>query len=246
MNIRIVLIISLFAIVSFFSCNSANTQDKPSEINETNITASKTSGSNAITAKDVKAKQKASAERRDELLKRAEAQKAESVKQQSRQKAGDAMNDNPRKIQQPSEKYPFDVRLADKNGKEYNSKKVIGNKKPTAILFWLTTCPPCKKEMAAIKTKYATWEEELDFDLIAVSMDWERNHEKFRTMAKEKDWPWKTYIDLELAFKKIMPGRLNGLPQSFVFDSKGEIVYHKKKYVPGDEDKLFAALKSAR
>ena len=42
-----------------------------------------------------------------------------------------------------------------------------------------------------------------------------------------------------------MPGRLNGLPQVFLLDKNGEIVYHKRKYLPGDEDKLFEAIKEA-
>ena len=39
-----------------------------------------------------------------------------------------------------------------------------------------------------------------------------------------------------------MPGELNGLPQLFVLNKKGEVIYHTRRYMPGDEDKLFEAL----
>jgi peroxiredoxin len=45
-------------------------------------------------------------------------------------------------------------------------------------------------------------------------------------------------------FRNIMPGELNGLPQTFVIDADGKIVYHKRKWRPGDEDKIFEAVKS--
>jgi len=41
----------------------------------------------------------------------------------------------------------------------------------------------------------------------------------------------------------VMPGALNGLPQTFIFDKNGEIAYHKRKYRGGDEKKLFAKVK---
>ena len=43
---------------------------------------------------------------------------------------------------------------------------------------------------------------------------------------------------------KVMPAGLNGLPQVFVFDKDGTIVYHKRKYKPGDEDVLFEKVKA--
>jgi peroxiredoxin len=41
-----------------------------------------------------------------------------------------------------------------------------------------------------------------------------------------------------------MPGQLNGLPQTFIIDKDGNIVYHKRKYRSGDEDLLFEKVKT--
>ena len=40
-----------------------------------------------------------------------------------------------------------------------------------------------------------------------------------------------------------MPEGLDGLPQTFVLDQNGNIVYHKKKYRMGDENLLFEKVK---
>ncbi len=136
-------------------------------------------------------------------------------------------------------KFPFEVELMDADGEKFTSSEIFNNGKPTAILFWLSTCGPCKMKFAAMEKKYANWKEQEDFNMVAISVDWPKNVEKMRKMIKDKNWPWPVYHDINLDFKKIMPGRLNGLPQEFLFNADGELVYHKKKYYSGYEDKLF-------
>ena len=62
-------------------------------------------------------------------------------------------------------------------------------------------------------------------------------------MVNENDWPWQAANDVNREFRQIMPGKLNGLPQTFVLDKNGQIAYHKRKYRSGDEDVLFAKVK---
>lgn len=140
--------------------------------------------------------------------------------------------------------FPYDIELRDENGKSFNSSEIMNSDKPTIVLFWLTTCPPCKIELREIKKKYEGWQKEADFNLFAISTDFPKNYDNFCEMVKTNDWPWPAYNDVNREFRKVMPGKLNGLPQSFVFNQKGEIVYHKRKYRMGDEDKLFEEVKS--
>ena len=140
--------------------------------------------------------------------------------------------------------FPYDVTLMDAEGNEVNSKDILNNGKPTAVLFWLTTCGPCKMKFAAIEKKYDKWKAETDFDMVAISVDWPKNTQRFRDMVAEKNWAWPVYHDFGLEFKKIMPGNLNGLPQEFLFDKNGELVYHKKRYTMGAEDILYNKIKA--
>ena len=140
--------------------------------------------------------------------------------------------------------FPFDIPMTTGEGKATNSEIALANNgKPTVVLFWLTTCYPCRIEMKAIKAAYPQWEKEADFNLVAISTDFPKNYERYLKMVKDSDWPWETYHDTNREYRNILPGALNGLPQSFVFDKNGEIVYHKRKYATGDEEKLFAVVK---
>jgi len=139
--------------------------------------------------------------------------------------------------------FPFDIELKKADGTVVNSAETLTKSdKPTVLLFWLTTCKPCFMEMAAIQEKYDAWQAETPFNLYAISTDFSRNFEAFAKRVKDSNWPFEAYNDVNREFKEVMPDGLNGLPQVFVLNAAGEIVYHKRRYRPGDEDTLFAEI----
>lgn len=145
---------------------------------------------------------------------------------------------------QIKKEFPYDIDLKTAEGEIFNSEKIFQkNGKPTVLMFWLTTCVPCRYEMKAVNEKYAGWKEEADFNLYAISTDFQKNYEAFVKRVNESGWAWESYNDVNREFKRVMPGELNGLPQTFILDKDGKIVYHKRKYRPGDEDALFAKIK---
>ena len=147
----------------------------------------------------------------------------------------------------PSEKinttFPYDIDLKNADGLVINSSKLFKkNKRATVLLFWMTTCGPCRMELTAISGKFDTWKKKTDFDFYAISIDFSDRQEQFNTRVKESKWPFPAYMDIHREFRSVMPGELNGLPQLFVLDHKGAVLYHTRRYMPGDEDKLFEAL----
>lgn len=152
-----------------------------------------------------------------------------------------------RPVQQIDTLFPFDIALRNAAGDTLNSAQVFAkNGKPTILLFWLTTCVPCRQELAAITGKYAAWQQQADFNLYAISVDFPKNFEQFVKRVEESNWPFPAYHDLNREFRLVVPGELNGLPQVFVLDGQGKITYHTRKYRPGDEDTLFEAVKKAK
>lgn len=140
--------------------------------------------------------------------------------------------------------FPYDIGIRTASNDTLNTANIfVKNGKPTILLFWLTTCAPCRLEIAAIEKKYVAWQEEKPFNMYAISVDWPRNEEQFNSRVKQGNWPFPAYHDFNREFGKIMPGNLNGLPQVFVLNKNGEIVHHKKKYRPGEEDILFEWVK---
>ena len=141
--------------------------------------------------------------------------------------------------------FPFDLTLQDADGKQYRSSEVFKkNGKPTVLFFWLTTCKPCHMKLSAIAPLYPNWIKEADFNTYAISGDLPRNHQKFAQQTKSKNWQWETYLDVDRKFRELLPGNLNGYPQTFIFDEDGKLVYQDKRYRPGDEHRLFAKIKS--
>ncbi len=140
--------------------------------------------------------------------------------------------------------FPFDIPLKDAQGNLSVSADVFSQKKPTVLMFWLTTCAPCHRKMAELVKVYDEMKEEADFELIAISGDYPKNYPSFVKQVEKKNWPWPTFNDVNREFRQVLPGGLNGYPQTFVFDKNGEIAYQKRKYLPGDLEELNEVLKS--
>ncbi len=140
--------------------------------------------------------------------------------------------------------FPFDIKLKDADGKIHNSADIFKlNGKPTVLMFWLTTCGPCHQKLNAITPLYTEWAKEADFNIYAISGDFPKNYGKFVEHTKAKNWPWETYNDVTRSFRDVLPGKLNGYPQTFIFDEAGKLVYQDKKYRRGDEVRLFDTIK---
>lgn len=144
----------------------------------------------------------------------------------------------------PSQTFPFDITLKNADGKSFNSKDIFKNNgKPTVLFFWLTTCKPCHMKLSAIAPLYPQWKEETEFNAFAISGDHPSNHDKFVSQTKSKNWEWDTYLDVNHSFKEVLPGKLNGYPQTFIFDKNGKLVYQDKRYRPGDAERLYEKIK---
>ncbi|MBK9727924.1 MAG: TlpA family protein disulfide reductase [Saprospiraceae bacterium] len=141
--------------------------------------------------------------------------------------------------------FPYDIQLKNSDGQIFNSATLFKkNNKATVLLFWMTTCGPCRNELQAISQKYAQWKKQLDFEFYPISIDFSDRTEQFNNLVKGSKWTFPAYFDFNREFRHVMAGELNGLPQLFVLNKKGDVIYHTRKYIPGDEDKLFEFLKS--
>jgi cytochrome c biogenesis protein CcmG, thiol:disulfide interchange protein DsbE len=144
--------------------------------------------------------------------------------------------------------FPYDIVLQDTMSRMYSSNSVLPTKKkPLVLFFWMTTCGPCRQELETIKAQYADWKKETDFRMIAISLDFPEYYNKFIERVKLEGWQFEALFDLKREFPAVMPyGGLNGLPQVFVLNDKGEPTYHHRRYIPGDEKELFEAIKKLK
>lgn len=128
------------------------------------------------------------------------------------------------------------VDLKTLDGKTVNIKDYISEDKVTVISFWATWCSPCKRELDAIMDVYPDWQDEYDVQLLAITIDDARSLAKVPALVETKGWEYTVLADVKRELQKSL--NFQTVPQTFLIDKKGEIVYTHSGYSPGDEYEL--------
>ena len=143
--------------------------------------------------------------------------------------------------------YPFDIPLLSSRGAGDTAALTTADvlrphlgKRPVALLFWMTTCGPCRMELKELEALIPEWQAAADFAFVPISLDFPKRRAAFH--ARAGAYPWTSYLDVDRETPKVMPGGLNGVPQIFVFDERGEQVFYRRKYRAGDLEALAAVL----
>lgn len=121
-------------------------------------------------------------------------------------------------------------------GKSVNIQEYTNNGKITVLSFWATWCSPCKKELNAISDVYEQWQEDYDMQLVAVTIDNSRALRKVKPMVDGFSWDYIVLSDVNEDLKKAL--NFQTVPQTFLIDQEGNIVYSHSGYSPGDENEL--------
>lgn len=127
-----------------------------------------------------------------------------------------------------------DIKTLD--GQTVNIQDYAKNGKITVLSFWATWCSPCKKELDAVADMYPDWVEDYDVELVAITIDTRRALAKVPGMVETKGWEYTVLSDANQDLQKAL--NFQTVPQTFIIDQKGEIVYSHSGYVPGDEYEL--------
>lgn len=122
------------------------------------------------------------------------------------------------------------------DGQTMNIQEFGKNGKITVISFWATWCSPCKKELDAIANLYEEWQEAYDMELVAITIDTQRALAKVKPMVESSGWPYIILSDVNQQLRNSL--NFQTIPQTFLLDKDGNIVYSHSGYVPGDEYEL--------
>jgi len=121
-------------------------------------------------------------------------------------------------------------------GKTVNIKDYVGKGKITVMSFWATWCSPCKKELDAIAEIYEDWQEDYNVELLAVTIDDARSMAKVPALVETKGWKYTVLSDSKRELQKAL--NFQTVPQTFLINAEGEIIYTHSGYNPGDEIEL--------
>lgn len=130
------------------------------------------------------------------------------------------------------------------DGKTVNLQEYANNGKITVFSLWATWCSPCKKELDAIAEIYPDWQEEYDMELVAITIDTQRALAKVKPMVLAKGWEYIILSDANNVLRNAL--QFQSIPQTYLVDQSGNIVYSHTGYVPGDEYELEEQMKMLR
>jgi cytochrome c biogenesis protein CcmG, thiol:disulfide interchange protein DsbE len=140
----------------------------------------------------------------------------------------------------PAKQFPT-AKLKSLEGKTINISDEFAKNNLTVISFWATWCSPCKKELDAMKFLAEEWKKQ-GIEVIAVTIDDAQQLAKVKPMVNQKNWSYKILSDQNKDMQRLL--NFQTIPQTFVVDKKGNILYSHNGYTPGDEHELDKKLKN--
>jgi peroxiredoxin len=106
--------------------------------------------------------------------------------------------------------------------------------------FWATWCAPCINELQAINDYYDDWKEELNVEVIAVSIDDSRTQKRVTPLVNGKGWPYTILLDSNQELKRALS--ITNVPFLIVVKNK-EIKFIHNGYSEGSVEELYNELK---
>ncbi len=129
-------------------------------------------------------------------------------------------------------KFPS-AQLKDLNGKTVNTDEFVNDGKITIVSFWATWCTPCQRELDIYNEVYDEWVEKYNLEVVAITIDNARQLTKVKPLVAQKQWPFTILSDSKQELQKIMS--FTFVPQTFILDQQGNIVFDHSGFKPGDE-----------
>jgi len=133
------------------------------------------------------------------------------------------------------------VNLNDFEGKSVNIREYTTKNHFKLVSLWATWCGPCRVELNALKKVRQEWADQYGLEIIAITLDNNRNVERAKTMAKSKNWDYTFFHDNSGELGAQLG--IRGIPFSMLIDQNGNIISTTEGYYQGYEKKIESKLK---
>lgn len=136
------------------------------------------------------------------------------------------------------------VELKTLDGQTVDLRTYLAQAELTVISFWATWCKPCQAELDALADLYPDWQREYNAQIVAITIDTQRQLAKVGPLVETKGWEYIILSDVNNAMRNIL--NFQAIPQTYVVNKQGEVLYTHSGYVPGNEYELEDVLKELR
>lgn len=133
------------------------------------------------------------------------------------------------------------ISLKTLEGKTTDIQTICKKNKIVVVSLWATWCVPCMNELDAINDIYDDMRDEVDFTLLAISIDDARTVKSVKPLVNGKNWEFDVLLDTNNDLKRQLGTA--SVPASFVIRN-GKIVKKISGYKPGEEEELLDFLKT--
>ena len=134
------------------------------------------------------------------------------------------------------------VELNSFSGETVNIREYTKQSKIQFISLWATWCGPCRVELDALQKVYPQWKKDYNVEIIAITLDNNRNLKRAMKMAENKGWDYTFFHDQNGILAEKLG--ITGIPYSLLVDKEGNVVSTSTGYYPGYEDELEKKIKS--
>lgn len=135
-----------------------------------------------------------------------------------------------------------EVSLTNLEGKKVSVNNDFSEKDKLYVFsFWATWCTPCINELDEINDVQKEWKKEVNFEVVAVSIDDSRTQKRVKPLTSGKEWEFTILLDSNQDLKRALS--IANVPYTIVVKNH-KIVHVQNGYVPGSEVELLEKLKS--
>ncbi len=129
------------------------------------------------------------------------------------------------------------VNLKTMYGEPFNTAQLDNKGKPMIIVVWRSDLRKCYRYFQDLNDGLPEFRVEAGVKIVIISIDSPKSAPEVLPLVKARQWNFESYIDTYQEFKTAMG--VVGIPYTFVVNGKGEVVWEKQSYFPGQEDEVY-------
>ena len=128
------------------------------------------------------------------------------------------------------------IPIKDTLGNELQLEEFFEDNRPILVNLWAYWCAPCIEEFTAWKELIPVWQSKYNVRIVCIDIDHELAHDKAVDLWNENEWLGEMYFAERNDLREYY--NTNYIPQTYLYNEQGLIVYNHEGFIEGDEIEL--------